>query len=123
MLSIHKHTFFNYYCSHNTGNKLLYLQVPCQASVVVISALETCLAVKFKKKKYLKISATLKGSEVWELNLKCQVSSCNYLFLKLEKKKKNHTPQQKPLPELNRQLALLSSIPAEKLISCLLHPR
>lgn len=46
-------TFFKYYCSHNTGNKLLYLQVPCQASVVVISALETCLAVKFKKKKVL----------------------------------------------------------------------
>lgn len=49
MLSIHKHTFFKYYYSHNTGNRLLYLQVPCQASVVVISALETYLAVKFKK--------------------------------------------------------------------------
>lgn len=35
---------------HITLEKDLYSQVPCQASVVVISAFETCLAVKFKKK-------------------------------------------------------------------------
>lgn len=58
--------FFRYYCTHNTGNRLLYLQVSCQASVVVISALETCLAVKLKKMK--KSVFTLKGLKHWELN-------------------------------------------------------
>lgn len=61
-------TFFGYYCTHNTGKRLLYLQVPCQASVVVISALETCLAVKLKKKIIKKSVLTLKGLKVWELN-------------------------------------------------------
>lgn len=44
-------TLLGYYCTRNTGNRLICLQVPCQASVVVISALETCLAVKLKNHK------------------------------------------------------------------------
>lgn len=59
---------------------------------------------------------TLKGLKVWELNLDCKVSSWHYLFLELKK-----TP--KPPPELSGQLALPSSIPVEKVVSRLLHPR
>lgn len=79
-------TFFGYYCTPNTGKRLLCLQIPCQVSVVVISALETCLVVKLKKSHKKKISAyteRLKGLGVESL---MQSQFCQYLSLQLKKK-------------------------------------
>lgn len=81
-------TFFRYYCIHNTGNRLLYLQVPCQASVVVISALETCLAVKLKKN--YKISVYSERLKALGAELLMQSNFCQYLFLELKKTTKKH---------------------------------